>query len=82
MFGCDYMNVIFLDFDGVLDTVHYNTDDDVSLNRIINVPKRGIGTKTLSNLTLKAATQNISMFEAIDSVLVIVCPLGYSLVIV
>lgn len=29
MFGCDYMNVIFLDFDGVLDTVHYNTDDDV-----------------------------------------------------
>ena len=45
----------------------YNTDDDVSLNRIINVPKRGIGTKTLSNLTLKAATLNISMFDAIES---------------
>ena len=45
----------------------YNTDDDVSLNRIINVPKRGIGTKTLSNLTLSAATKGISMYDAIDS---------------
>ena len=45
----------------------YNTDDDVSLNRIINVPKRGIGTKTLSNLTLKAATRSISMFDSIES---------------
>ena len=44
----------------------YNTDDDVSLNRIINVPKRGIGTKTLSNLTLLAATKGISMYDAID----------------
>ena len=45
----------------------YNTDDDVSLNRIINVPKRGIGTKTISNLTLKASTNSTSMFDAIDS---------------
>lgn len=28
-YGCVIMNVIFLDFDGVLDTSHYNTYDDV-----------------------------------------------------
>ncbi|MBR3523747.1 MAG: UvrD-helicase domain-containing protein [Bacilli bacterium] len=45
----------------------YNNQDDVSLMRIINSPKRGIGDKTISNLVLKANDNNISMFEAIDS---------------
>ena len=45
----------------------YNPKDDISLTRIINVPKRGIGTKTLSNLGDKAYIQNKSLFDTIDS---------------
>ena len=45
----------------------YNTSDDISLNRIINVPKRGIGLKTLENLSSKANILNMSMFDTIDS---------------
>ena len=44
----------------------YNTSDDVSLTRVINVPKRGIGLKTLENITTKANILNTSMFDAID----------------
>ena len=44
----------------------YNTDDDLSLNRIINVPKRGIGLKTISNLTSKANILNESVFNVIE----------------
>ena len=45
----------------------YNTDDNISLNRIINVPKRGIGLKTLENISNKANILNVSIFDAIDS---------------
>jgi len=45
----------------------YNTKDDVSLMRIINSPKRGIGDKTIENLSLKAINDSTSMFEAIES---------------
>lgn len=45
----------------------YNYKDDVSLTRIINVPKRGIGNKTIENLNLKASINGISMYEAIES---------------
>ena len=45
----------------------YNSSDDVSLNRIINVPKRGIGLKTLSNLSTKAYIENKSIYDVIDS---------------
>ncbi|MFA5408449.1 MAG: UvrD-helicase domain-containing protein [Bacilli bacterium] len=45
----------------------YNEKDDVSLLRCINTPKRGIGTKTIENLQLKADQENISVYEAIDS---------------
>ena len=45
----------------------YNPSDDISLNRIINVPKRGIGLKTMENLTTKANILNESLFNAIDS---------------
>lgn len=43
----------------------YNPSDDVSLMRVINVPKRGIGSKTTENLALKAATGGTSLYEAI-----------------
>lgn len=45
----------------------YNQHDDVSLLRVINSPKRGIGAKTIENLTNKANATGISIFEAIDS---------------
>ena len=45
----------------------YNTNDDMSLTRIINVPKRGIGLKTMENLTTKANLLNESIFNTIDS---------------
>ena len=44
-----------------------NHDDDVSLLRIINTPKRGIGEKTIESLTNKANMNKTSLFEAIDS---------------
>jgi len=44
-----------------------NHDDDVSLLRIINTPKRGIGDKTIENLTNIATEKGISLFEAIES---------------
>lgn len=45
----------------------YNQYDDLSLTRIINVPKRKIGKTTLENLRQKATEQQIPLFEAIDS---------------
>lgn len=45
----------------------YNTSDDISLNRVINVPKRGIGLKTMENLTTKANILNESIFNTIES---------------
>ncbi len=44
-----------------------NPKDDVSLMRVINVPKRGIGNVTIGHITEKAEAENISMFEAISS---------------
>lgn len=44
-----------------------NPSDDVSLERVINEPKRKIGDKTIENLREKARSLNISMFESIDS---------------
>lgn len=45
----------------------YNTNDSVSLERIINTPKRGIGTKTIDSIRDKANMNDISLFDAIDS---------------
>lgn len=45
----------------------YNSDDDVSLSRIINVPKRGIGAKSLEQLSIKASISGSSMYDTIDS---------------
>ena len=47
--------------------VLYNPKDDISLTRIINVPKRGIGNKTIENLSNKANESGISIYEAITS---------------
>ncbi len=44
-----------------------NQNDNVALERIINVPKKGIGETTINNIRNKAQNENISMFEAIDS---------------
>ena len=45
----------------------YNTNDDVSLERVINVPKRGIGLKTLERLRTESNISDVSMFETINS---------------
>ncbi|MBR2840940.1 MAG: UvrD-helicase domain-containing protein [Bacilli bacterium] len=45
----------------------YNPNDDVSLLRIINVPKRQIGPKTIENLSIKAIEKGCSLYDAIDS---------------
>lgn len=43
-----------------------NPHDDISLARVINVPKRGIGTKTMENLDAKSNELGISLFDAIS----------------
>ncbi len=43
-----------------------NSDDDIALKRVINEPKRGIGTKTIEGLEEMAKRNNISMYEAIS----------------
>ena len=45
----------------------YNSNDSVSLERVINTPKRGIGPKTIESLRTKSMLNGISMFDAIDS---------------
>lgn len=44
----------------------YNEKDDISLLRVINTPKRGIGLKTIQALQTRADINNSSLFEAID----------------
>ena len=43
----------------------HNTSDNVSLERAINTPKRGIGPKTISEIEASANFYNTSMFDAI-----------------
>lgn len=45
----------------------HNSYDDNSLLRVINVPKRGIGDKTIQNITEKATEKNICLYDAIES---------------
>ena len=44
----------------------YNKHDDISLRRVINEPKRGIGESTIKKLEIMAQEGNISMFDAIN----------------
>lgn len=43
----------------------YNPKDNISLLRVINVPKRGIGNKTISNLIEKSNRENESIYNVI-----------------
>ncbi len=43
-----------------------NPDDDISLTRIINVPKRNIGESTVEKIAAYAAAHGLSMFAAIQ----------------
>ena len=45
----------------------HNSKDNVSLLRVINTPKRGIGLRTIENLTAQADEHNTSIYEAISS---------------
>lgn len=47
--------------------VIFNPADRVSLMRIINVPKRGLGTTTLNKINEFAAANNIGVFDAVSS---------------
>ena len=45
----------------------FNTSDEVSLSRIINVPRRGIGDATLAKIRKTATDNGLSMFDVIMS---------------
>ncbi|WP_226659938.1 DNA helicase PcrA [Guptibacillus hwajinpoensis] len=45
-----------------------NPDDDISLLRIVNVPKRGVGASTMDKVAQYAANQDISIFTALQEV--------------
>lgn len=45
-----------------------NPNDDISLQRIINVPKRGIGATSVDKIANYAATHDISMFNALAEI--------------
>ncbi|MBP1907187.1 DNA helicase-2/ATP-dependent DNA helicase PcrA [Paenibacillus turicensis] len=45
-----------------------NPDDDISLTRIINVPKRGIGDTTVGKLAAAAAERSTSIFKVLATV--------------
>lgn len=44
-----------------------NHNDDISLKRVINEPKRGIGAKTIENIEKEATITGASMFDVISS---------------
>ncbi len=46
-----------------------NLSDDLAFERIVNVPKRGIGKSTLSKISTQARLNNISMFEAAKEII-------------
>jgi len=46
-----------------------NRDDDTSMERIINVPTRGIGTRTVEEIRTHARNQGISMWRAANEVI-------------
>ncbi len=45
----------------------HNEKDDVSLLRVINYPKRGIGSKTIEELTIAANNNGTCLYDAIES---------------
>jgi DNA helicase-2/ATP-dependent DNA helicase PcrA len=62
----------FYDRKEIKDIVAYlrlisNLDDDISLNRIINVPKRGVGASSMEKLAAAAAAEDSSMFRLLSN---------------
>ena len=45
----------------------YNPHDEISLRRVINTPKRGIGEIAIAAIEERAKQQNISMFDALET---------------
>jgi DNA helicase II / ATP-dependent DNA helicase PcrA len=45
-----------------------NPDDDISLQRVINVPKRGIGSSTIDKIANFALTHDMSMYQALEAI--------------
>ncbi|PLR81301.1 DNA helicase PcrA [Bacillus canaveralius] len=45
-----------------------NPDDDISLQRVINVPKRGIGGTSVDKIAEFAAMHDLSMYQALEAV--------------
>ncbi|AKG36501.1 DNA helicase PcrA [Paenibacillus durus] len=45
-----------------------NPNDDISLTRVINVPKRGLGDTTVAKLTDAAAARGVSIFRVLETV--------------
>ncbi|CRK82411.1 DNA helicase PcrA [Neobacillus massiliamazoniensis] len=45
-----------------------NPDDDISLQRIINVPKRGIGSTSFDKMASFAEMHDLSIYQALDSI--------------
>jgi DNA helicase II / ATP-dependent DNA helicase PcrA len=45
-----------------------NPNDDISFIRVINVPKRGVGSSSLDKIAAFAASHGISLFEAVNSI--------------
>ena len=45
-----------------------NPDDDISLRRVINVPKRGIGATSIDKVADYALQYDLSIYQALESV--------------
>jgi DNA helicase-2/ATP-dependent DNA helicase PcrA len=45
-----------------------NPDDDISFNRIVNVPKRGVGATSMNKIAEYAAMNGMSLFQALGQV--------------
>ncbi|WP_338787764.1 DNA helicase PcrA [Metabacillus sp. FJAT-53654] len=45
-----------------------NPDDDISLARIINVPKRGVGSTSVDKIANYAIDNDLSLFQALDEI--------------
>ncbi len=46
-----------------------NRDDDTAMERVVNVPTRGIGGKTIEEVRLHARTEGVSMWRAANEVI-------------
>ena len=67
-------NVRFYERAEIKDVISYlrlllNPHDDVSLLRVINIPRRGIGKTTLEKISMQAKLQNLSIYTALQKAL-------------